>query len=340
MSGDQATLAFQSCLTILSTCTGIINFMTFTMFVKFRKKLLTANSHNRILCSMSFADTLVGCFGTTLGILLSNKSPRVYYKLAGNIPLFSSMFASVGSLSILTIDRLIALRRPHLYRATDYKRMNLKMIIATWIIPVLINIQQTVIYVVTRSGNELKVRGMLLSVIFGIGVITLVISNIVLYLGVRKYLRGKEVVQLKGKAIKKEVASDKTASSTDRAFTNSELGESFELSTIVKPNMSERMQHKANKEYSCMVKKNRELWQTSFLCILAVVSFVLLWTPLAVYRLCYAVGYSLQLTWFKRLCLCLTITNSLLNPGIYFIFRKKFHAHFIAMFACSKNCRK
>ena len=315
--------------------------MTFTVFVKFRKKLLTANTHNRILCSMSFADALVGCFGTTLGILLFNKSPRVYYKLAGNIPLFSSMFASVGSLSILTIDRLIALKRPHLYGTTDYKRMNLKMIIATWVIPVLINIQQTVIYVVTKSGNELKVRGMLLSVIFGIGATTLVVSNIVLYRGVRKYVKGKVVMQLKKKAISKQsLASDTAASSTDWAFTNSDLAESFELSTIVKPNMSERRKHKSNKEYNFMVIKNRELQQTSFLCILAVVSFVLLWTPLAVYRLCYAAGHSLQLTWFKRLCLCLTITNSLLNPGIYFVFRKKFHTYFTSMFGCSKNYRK
>eukprot|EP00112_Aurelia_sp_Birch-Aquarium-sp1_P008414 Seg1926.2 transcript_id=Seg1926.2/GoldUCD/mRNA.D3Y31 product="5-hydroxytryptamine receptor 1F" protein_id=Seg1926.2/GoldUCD/D3Y31 len=362
MSKDLQTAIFKSCLVILSTCTAIINLLTFAMFIKFRKKLLRLNTHNRILCSMSLADALVGCFGATLGILLSADSPKIYYKLAGNIPLFSCMFASVSSLAILTADRLVALKRPHAYGTSEYNRLNIKMIAATWVVPLLVNILQTIIYVEASADKELMVRGIVFSVFFSVGVVTLIVSNLVLYLGVRKYVKEKEAM-LSLRSLRDTSATKKSARKTSATKRNqiSEIGqedkighlagsdnavtlggvatEQVEMSSITFPDTPEsRKKHAvAEKKRSRTGKKNRELRQTSLLCVLVVTSFVAFWTPLAVYRLCFAVGTALKVTWLRRLALCLTITNSLLNPGIYFIFRQRFRVYFVKLFICDNN---
>ena len=359
MSKDLETALFKSCLIILSTCTAIINILTFAMFIKFRKKLLRLNTHNRILCSMSLADALVGCFGTALGILLSVDSPKIYYKLAGNIPLFSCMFTSVSSLAILTADRLVALKRPHAYGTSEYTRLNIKMIIATWVVPLLVNIQQTIIYIETSADKELMVRGIVFSVFFSVGVVTLIVSNLVLYSGVRKYLKEKEaMLSLRNTPATKESVRKTSATKRNQvsevslenkngqpAVSNSVVtlgevaAENIEMSSITFPDTPEsRRKHAiAEKKRSRAGRKNRELRQTSLLCILVVTSFVAFWTPLAVYRLCFAVGTSLQVTWLRRLALCLTITNSLLNPGIYFIFRQRFRVYFVNLFICGSE---
>ena len=347
---------------------------------------------------MSLADALVGCFGITLGILLFIDSPQDYYKLAGNIPLFSSMFASVGSLTLLTVDRLVALKRPHSYGTAYYDRLNLRLVVLTWVIPLLINIQQTVIYFGIGWRKELKVRGMIFAVFFCIGTTTLVSLNILLYFSVRKFYKEKEMMLFEEEAstvnqsfnsevedgyderldkshsntirrdfadssavpmaidqgssesraehsvvkqsLNSEVADgnnetpDKTRSTTIRK----DFDDSSAVSMAIDDDLPEsRTEPSSDKKYNRAVKKNNELKQITFLCIVVVVAFVVFWTPLAVYRLYHAAGSSLQSKWRRRLGLCFTITNSLLNPGIYFLFRKRFRAYFVKLLRCDKD---
>ena len=379
MPASEETLAFKNSLIILSTFTAIVNFLTFSMFIKFRKKLLKSNTHNRILCSMSLADALVGCFGLTLGILLLTDSPGKYYKLAGNIPLFSSMFASVGSLTLLTVDRLVALKRPHSYGTAYYDRLNLKLVLLTWVIPLLINIQQTVIYLETVWRKELKVRGMIFAVFFGIGASALVALNILLYFSVRKFYNEKEkmLFEVEASVVKHSLNSEADDESDEssyknrspairKAFAGSFAGplaidqdshESRVVHSAVKQSFNSevdsavsiaidqdspesRPEHLSDRKCNRAVRKNHDLRQITFLCIVVVATFVVLWTPLAVYRLYHAAGSSLQSKWRRRLGLCFTITNSLLNPGIYFMFRKRFRVCFFQMLTCRYHHRK
>eukprot|EP00112_Aurelia_sp_Birch-Aquarium-sp1_P008416 Seg1926.4 transcript_id=Seg1926.4/GoldUCD/mRNA.D3Y31 product="Kappa-type opioid receptor" protein_id=Seg1926.4/GoldUCD/D3Y31 len=284
---------------------------------------------------MSLADAFVGCFGITLGILLIIDSPQDYYKLAGNIPLFSSMFVSVGSLALLTADRLVALKRPHFYGTEYYKCLNLRLIVLTWVIPLLINIQQTVIYLETGWKKELQVRGMIFGAFFGIGATTLAVSNILLYFAVRKYLKEREAMLPKKEVSEADFRNDERTVLNRSNILGTECEESFAMSMVIDPDTSEsRMQHSADRKYNRTIKKNQELKQITFLCIVVVSTFVVLWTPLAVYRLYHAAGRSMESKWRKRLGLCFAVTNSLLNPGIYFMFRKRFRECFFQLFTC------
>eukprot|EP00794_Sanderia_malayensis_P017277 gene17277-19004_t len=133
-------------------------------------------------------DAFVGCFGISLGVSLLNKSPRIVYKLAGNIPLFSSMFISIGSLCLLTADRLIAIKKPLLYGSSFYRRSIKRGIAAVWAISLLISLQQSLIWVYVSSNMELKIRSIFLSVFFCAGAIVLFVSNVVLFAGIKNYI--------------------------------------------------------------------------------------------------------------------------------------------------------
>ena len=251
------------------------------------------------------------------------------------------MFASVGSLGLLTADRLVALKRPHFYGTKHYKRLNLKLIVLTWVIPLLINIQQTVIYIETGLRTELKVRGMIFGAFFGIGATTLAVSNTLLYFAVRKYLKEREAMLLKKENSNADFSYGERAVLNRSNIPGTECEKSFAMSMVIDPDTSEnRTQHSADRKYNRTIKKSQDLRQITFLCIVVVATFVVLWTPLAVYRLYHAAGRSLQSEWRKRLGLCFTITNSLLNPGIYFLFRKRFRVYFVQLLTCRYHHRK
>ena len=251
------------------------------------------------------------------------------------------MFASVGSLALLTADRLVALKRPHFYGTEHYKRLNLKLIALTWVIPLLINIQQTVIYVETGWRTELKVRGMIFGTFFGIGATTLAVSNTLLYFSVRKYLKEREAMLLKKENSEAGCRHGERTVVNRSNLLGTECEESFAMSMVIDPDTSEnRTQHSSDRKCNRAIKKNQDLRQITFLCLVVVATFVVLWTPLAVYRLYHAAGRSLQSEWHRRLGLCFTITNSLLNPGIYFMFRKRFRVYFAQLLKYRYHRRK
>ena len=74
---------------------------------------------------------------------------------------------------------------------------------------------------------------------------------------------------------------------------------------------------------SQLIKKIPEIKITT-VCICIIIAFAICWLPLVGYRFSYVVGRTAQVPWFRRLTLCLALSNSLFNPVIYFMMRKDF----------------
>jgi len=328
-------MTFYSTLIAISALTIQLNAIVFLMFVYFRARLLR-NTHNRILCSMVLGDTFVGLFGINLGVLLLLGKDATYYKLLGNIPIFSSIFVSVLSLILLTVDRLIAMKKPFLYTSQFYKKLILKIIVLSWIIPCLIILQQSLIYVGIGSKTELKVRSFIFIAFFLIGVIVLVWSNAILFIGIRGYAKNLADTQLRQQKMNTENCNDynRTDSSSreDQGYaqSNAEVLTTQDTPTSVRgPVAVEKRICPSPQPNSASynLTKQQELKNTSLLCLLTVFLFILSWLPLASYRFCYATEIGGGIPWLRRLSLCLTIANSLINPIIYLLVRKEFRAY-------------
>jgi len=314
---DLQTAVFYWSLVFISSVAALLNITVLRMFTKFRKNLLRKSAHNRILFSLCFADLLVGVFGTSLGILLLLGSSPKAYKLAGNIPLFSCMFASVLSLALLTADRLLAVKKPFIYGTSGYLIVMNRLLFVIWCVPSYVALQQVVIYLQISSPKELQVRSLFFVVFFCVGFTSLIITNSMLYKFIRDYTERRRGNQ--------NTASNYTneSPSPDAARENNDVARDPVSCDDTKA--PKAFKHKIS-------GVERELRQTSIMCIIIVASFLVLWTPLAVYRLLYAVEISLNLAWMRRLCLCLTVSNSVLNPVIYLSFRRMLRAYFIKLF--------
>lgn len=313
---NQSTIFYWS-LILISALSGIINTAVLRMFVKFRKELLPTSAQNRILCSLCFADALVGIFGSILGALLLTGKSSSAYKLAGNIPLFSFMFASVLSLALLTGDRLMAVKRPFVYGTSGYLRKINRLLMAVWCVPLLLIAQQILIFLKISSATELRVRSLFFVVFFCIGSTMLCLTNSMLYYWIRDYSEKRKAMNQRATTVACNAGEVPASVALTQAI------------TVINENKTGHSKPTHNRTQSCVA---RELRQTSLLCVVIVTSFLLLWTPLAVYRLMYALGATLNLPWLRRMCLCFTISNSLLNPAIYFAFKRKLRLHFLKMF--------
>ena len=64
--------------------------------------------------------------------------------------------------------------------------------------------------------------------------------------------------------------------------------------------------------------------QIIIMCICIVIVFWVCWAPLIGYRFSYVIGRYESIVWFRRLSLTLSLTNSLINPCIYFLIRQDF----------------
>ncbi|XP_065051950.1 alpha-2Db adrenergic receptor-like isoform X2 [Rhopilema esculentum] len=345
LNKTEQSQAFYWSLVVTDIVTFILNILVLAMFLCFREKLLGSN-HNRILCSMALADALVGIFGNNLGVLLLLKKKSVYYKLLGNVPLFSCMFVSILSLILLTVDRLIAIKRPHIYGSANYRNMLFRLIIATWIFPGLIIIQNSLIYLYISSKQELIVRSSLFTAFFAVGVLVLIVSNSFLFVAIRGYAKRYAA---RSKFSNVDIRGEK--SSADHSYTGSEtqdnntsgpfskyIASTEELSVGNAMNKNDENSNcqKKGKRRKRKISKHQELKQTSLICLLSVVLFILLWLPLAGYRFCYATGIKMGIPWLRRLALCLTIANSFFNPIIYLLVKKEFRTY-IKRLICKLN---
>ena len=345
------SLAFSWSLIVIDTLTILLNGLIFMMFICFRQRLLRS-THNRILCSMALGDTCVGVFGISFGVTLLLTDEAILYKLLGNIPIFSSIFVSSLSLIVLTVDRLVALKKPYVYTSLFYKKLVVKLIVLTWIIPGIIIVLQILLYV-KETDTELTIRSFIFVAFFLAGMITLVYSNIILFLGIRAFAKRMQEVAIgtEGHNIQSSADNSYTEDSNGDARRDGEVrlgaliqcGESKtkrkalnKVDVELAPTASARGNiSKTRPSANCrrtsymqnQVTKRQELKITSIICLLTVSVFIILWLPLSAYRFTYAIGKMLQISWLRRLCLCLTIINSLVNPLIYLLVRKEFRSY-------------
>lgn len=336
MNKAEQSKAFYWSLVGLGLSAFVINLLTVVVFVRFRKKLLESN-HNRILCSMAVADALVGCFSTSLGALLLTKSPVIAYKLAGNIPLFSSMFVSVMSLTLLTSDRLMAVKKPFIFGSTSYRRGILKCLVVIWVVPGLIIIEQSMVFFFTSKDTELMVRSVFVAVFFTCGAALLIVVNGMLFIGIREYI--SRIKDREKKSVYGETSFSVKQNSVDISKQNPPRDR---LSTVMESHHENTQVCGANNKIditdrrrkSARLSRGQELKRTSIACILIVVLFILTWIPLSAYRFAFVLGVKLMIAWLRRTALCLTIANSIMNPFIYFLFKKDFRSYFIQMITC------
>ena len=186
-------LVYHVSLIILNSLSFLLNLLIVTILICYRKKffpkqrrLRVMRTHNKCLLSLAIADLLVGFFGTLTGILLKFVKNNLIFKLCGLIPLYGSMFISVFSLILLTIDRLVAVKCPFSYDSFMANSRVTTSIVFCWIIPLLTTISQMIIYVMYGLRLELKIRNAILSVVSLSGFVVLMISNFILIRRVKK----------------------------------------------------------------------------------------------------------------------------------------------------------
>ena len=275
----------------------IANVIVIVTFFRFRKKILR-RKNNRILLSLAFADTFVGVFCITFAASMLAEQETVVYKSLGNIPLFGSMFISIFSLILLTFDRLFAITKPLQYPSiVTGKRLNISLI-SSWLLTLVLLVQQYILYFCYSSNLELKVRGIFLVVCFFLGATVLGITNYCLFTAIRKHTS--------------KLNSTNSAMETP--------GKSIE--------MPER------KKSMSLFRKNRGRVKKSELtaskeCFYIVMIFICSLLPLSVYRLLYTSGIKLNLQHPRRVFLILALASSFINPWIYFFKKQQFRKYMV-----------
>ncbi len=294
--------AFYWSLVVIGAATFALNAVFSWMFIEFRKVLLVHNN-NKILLSMTLADGLVGLSSILLGALLMLQQPQIIYKLFGMFPLFGSMFASIASLGILTIDRLVVVKFPLRYKTLIFPSRIHKMIVVSWVVPFLITLQESIVYMYTSWKFELKLRGIMLFVIFASGSIILLIANTKLCLIIRRH-----TLFLKRHS---NLAYDCEVSVTDEPSSGAKSD-------------AKRLRMMAR---SAFARTFRKEIKAAKMCIIITFLFVFCWVPLTSYRFSYSLGYPIIITWLRRICLLMAALNSFLNPLVYLMTRDGFRSY-------------
>ena len=146
-------------------------------------------TNNKLLCSMTIADMLVGVCGILYGALLRAGQSAVIYKICAILPMFCSMFASITSIVSLTANRLIAVKYPLRYHSIVTSERTIITFVFIWAIPAIVYAAQTSVYLTTTLGTELAVRSYLTTIFFAVGSAVLVVSNCFMYAAVKRQTR-------------------------------------------------------------------------------------------------------------------------------------------------------
>ena len=287
----------------------IINLLVIVMFVHFRKKLLSVNN-NKFLFSMALADFLVGLFGILGSILFylyqNGWLAEEIWKLCGSLPFFGSLLMSILSLSILTVDRLIAVVCALRYHSIMTEiRANL-LVCITWIAVTLILVIQGSIYLGISSALELTIRTYQLVGFFIVGAFALGIANAKLHCIIR---------------------------SKRKSLLNSGTGDS-------KPSVDAKATgsfKKLSLRPAQLQKNMARVFSDSRVCFWMTTIFVICWLPITAAYVAHINGY-LNDTISYTICMSIANSNSLLNPLIYLIKRRDFRRRFNQLFVrCKRN---
>ena len=313
-----ATKTFHWSLLIIGSTSLAMNSLFSAMFFKFRKKILTVNN-NKILFSMTLADSFVGIFCILLASSLITRQPQVVYKMVGVLPLFGSMFTSILSLGIMTLDRLVAIKSPLRHKSIMYPKRVLLLILLSWVIPGLITIQEVLVYLKYSWQKELKIRGYFLFIVFMTGSIFLMMSNFYLYKVIQKHIRfmsGQMKIVERAKR--------------GRMFSNSSSSDVNDQSSCARIMNSCRNDIKFRKLFLGELR-------TARMCVVIVMAFVCCWVPLTAYRMRYSVGNKVSIPWLRRMCLLLASLNSVINPIVYLLMRNGFQSLIWRFFTGQKH---
>ena len=313
----QTAISHWSLVVIGSMSLGLNSLFVF-MFVIFRRKFLT-QTNNKILLSMTLADSLVGVSCIVYAGALITGSSKYVYEPIGVILLFGSMFTSIFSTSVMTLDRLIAIRMPLRYKAIMTRKRINALISLCWIIPALIVTQEISIFVKFSGDTELQLRGYILTVCFILGSAFLIISNIHLYRIIWEHVH---VVR-------------------ERLQTVSGLLRIKPLSCADKNvNFLDSADKIWQRELSHLKSELKEIKVAKF-CIKIMLIFTISWLPLTIYRFSYSIGHRIGIPWLRRICLTMAILNSVANPILYLLTRTSFQKYMWRFLTCSyKSLRK
>ena len=298
---------------MIGSATVALNFLFSFMFYKYRKDLLTRNN-NKILLAMTIADGLVGIFCVAFGTLLIMKQPQIIYKLIGVLPLFCSMFTSIFLLGIMTVDRLVAIKMPLRYKTIMHRGRVMKVIMLSCIIAGYIGLQEAFVYIFVSWEFELRLRGVLLFVLFTSGSMLLMISNIHLSVIIRKHVNSR-----KNQAI---LTSCRLLSEGDE---DGDKKRRTLLQIINREKFETKHRSTTSSTFYGEIRASR-------MCIMISALFICCWAPLTAYRFCYSVNGRIGIPWLRRVCLMLASLNSLINPLIYLMTRKVFRTYMRRVF--------
>eukprot|EP00795_Rhopilema_esculentum_P004223 gene4223-20412_t len=173
-------------------CQGLVSFLLnlviFATFIRFRRALLTSADY-KLFCSMTFADMLVGFHAVLYGELLRTGQQQIIYKTSAILPMFTSMFASITSLICITVNRLIAVKKPLRYRAIVTSEKLLAAFVLIWTVPGVVYAIQLSIYLKSSSKAELQIRSYLTAVFFITSSLLLIVSNALMYCAVKRQIK-------------------------------------------------------------------------------------------------------------------------------------------------------
>ena len=437
MNDEELETIYHLSLIILDLMAFLLNLLVVIIFIRYRKRffpnkliprLRATRNHNKCLLSMAFADLLVGIFGTLTGILLKSEQTSLIYKLSGLIPLYGCMFASVFSLVLLTIDRLVAVKYPFSYDSFMANFRITTAIALCWMVPFLTTISQMIIYVTSGANLELKIRNTILTFVSLSGFTILAVANFIL---VQKVKEQRQLAnELSGVSVKfgsarkggsfshailTRIESEPNSAARSSVGIDScaSIPPEIEVRKVSSPgeailaqnqnwcqscqtiafitrhesldaprvqqskrnmfpvlcagscrakdpncsnNLSSIQEDKNKGESPCItesydvtkkpktsmsipiqssqatqrpIRKSKLIRKIpdsriTTMCIFIIVAFLVCWLPLVGYRFSYVVGRTTLIPWFRRLTQCLAMSNSLLNPFIYFLMRKEF----------------
>ena len=299
------SIFFYWSLIILGSISVALNSLFVAMLIIFRKKFLTQNN-NKIILSMTVADDLVGFFCIIFAGALITKQSQTVYKLIGVIPLFGSMFISIFSITVMTLDRLIAIKIPLRHKNILTSKRVVRLILLCWLVPAFVTIQEICVYFAFSSKVELRVRGYILFVFFSIGSTLLTISNIYLYKTIERHaccMNNQRMAVLGRKRVQLNDAID---------------SRSDQFCIIMLPNSTR--ERRFQKQTLNEIKAAR-------LCIKITVIFIACWIPLTSYRLTYSLGKKIGIAWLRRLFLLMAVSNSIMNPVVYLLTRSCFQKY-------------
>ena len=300
---DEISFIYYILMTAINAISIVLNFVLLVMLLVYRTELLT-NAHNKILLAMLFAGFLIGITGTVNWLLVTMKAGKVFYKLIGMIPMFSFFIASIATLCILTFDQLIAVKFPLRYAAiVTTGRIHVAIFFA-FAIAIAFASVQIIIYKFEGSQKELQVRGLVVTFVFILGMLTLLTTNYQLY----------KAIQYQRKRLR-PLSDNQTQEKTE----------------------NEPCREKSNESRVQNIRRPVRKFKTGRMCIVLVVIYMVNWLPLVTYRIKSIIDLDNAIPLYLRISMVLATLYQIAMPCFYLLKRRDFRKKLASLICRSYN---